>query len=287
LDIFLSRFPHQYKDVRDSIFSLNETIVDSGLAGRLLQFLCPKPPKSDDEPEVKPIDYALKTDEFDKIIEYLKTDDEDERIQRLEKLENPDLFIYTLFEVPQIDIRLKTFDIYLNFNERLNTNNAKLETLAIAVADMYKSEHFNKLIEIILAVGNFLNYGHPRLGDTPAFTLTAIYSASILKSKKGTSLLSYIVGFSEEIYPEISNWLQEFKSVKVAYSIDLESFLNVLSEINQDFGNAEKLFGDVKQSDNQNDLFISKMGPRIEEMRSMLNETNQKLEVFQEDSKKF
>jgi len=184
---------------------------------------------------------------------------------------------------------LKVINFYINFRSRLDENNAKFESLPVALTALKKnSAKFNKVIEIILAIGNFLNYGHIRLGDAPAYYMTKLHdNLSILKSNEGPSLLNYIVSFCDEFYPELIHWTEDLLDVRAALKFDFGSFLTELEGIEKEFDKITEILSTIVQTDYDKDVFLSKMHEKFTETKSELSHIRKRMDEFEQESKKF
>jgi len=257
------------KDLVTALFTLNEDIINSELAPRLVTFL----PK---EQEVKSLN------------DYFKVEDEDEKNAKIANLDAADLFLYALSNVPQLDLRLSSFEYILNFKSRVDSNKQKLECVIISVEDVLtKSFNFIKIVELVLALGNFLNHGHLRLGDTPAFDLKSLQNVYRLKTNSNKStLLRYIIDVAEVKYPEILTWTNDFQSVKVASQIDIRLVIDEINDIDIGWKKAQDQVSQVKQTENEQDIFLDKMNTALFEARAIIDIEISKSKKLEEDIKK-
>jgi len=85
-----------------------------------------------------------------------------------------------------------------------------------AVSEVHKSDKFKKLLEFVLAVGNYLNGGTAR-GQAYGFKLEALKKLRDTKTADNQStLLHYLVQLVDSKNPEVSNFPKDLKHVVAA-----------------------------------------------------------------------
>jgi len=78
-----------------------------------------------------------------------------------------------------------------------------------------KSKHFLKVLEVVLAIGNFLNHGS-RSGNTVGFDISILGKLSDTRSNdtEGNTLLDFVILTLEAQYPEAIAWTTELAALK-------------------------------------------------------------------------
>ena len=85
-----------------------------------------------------------------------------------------------------------------------------------ACDEVKKSTKFKKVLEVVLALGNYLNGGSFR-GAAYGFKLDALNKLRDTKSADGdTTLLHYLVKLVNKKYPEAVHWGRDLKHVPIA-----------------------------------------------------------------------
>lgn len=85
-----------------------------------------------------------------------------------------------------------------------------------ACREIEKSKSFKKIVEVILAVGNFIN-GGTRRGEAYGFRLVSITKLIDTKTTDNkTNLLQYIAALVKKKAPELLNFYEELASVSIA-----------------------------------------------------------------------
>jgi hypothetical protein len=130
---------------------------------------------------------------------------------KLEDMHEVDQYFMMLDSIPQVRNRLEVWLTHLTYpekHEKAKTELLKLKTAIYTVKE--NCDNFKKLVEIILAVGNFLNSGG-RNGNAPGFFLGRTLD-KIQDTKGGdrkTSLLHWIVSFVQDKpeYACVNGWV--------------------------------------------------------------------------------
>lgn len=95
----------------------------------------------------------------------------------------------------------------------------QLETISEAIFAVKNSRTFNSVLEIVLAIGNYMNGSTPR-GAAWGFKLDCLLKLSTIKSSdQKRSLMHYLATLLERKYADLLNIFKEIESVKAAAEI--------------------------------------------------------------------
>ena len=105
-----------------------------------------------------------------------------------------EIFFHALVDIPRIGARLECIHAFHSFGQEFDSVRGQVATIYIATQQVMRSKKFRRLLEIILAVGNFMN-GKTRNGGAFGFQLSSLTKLKETKShsKPQTSLLRWIV----------------------------------------------------------------------------------------------
>lgn len=90
-------------------------------------------------------------------------------------------FFLDLLTIPRYTQRIKCFRYKLQFENRILETQAQLDTLVAATDQVTESDKFRRVLEHILAIGNYLNGSTPR-GGAYGFKLDTLMKLHTLKS---------------------------------------------------------------------------------------------------------
>ncbi|GMS81271.1 hypothetical protein PENTCL1PPCAC_3446 [Pristionchus entomophagus] len=119
-------------------------------------------------------------------------------------LTTADAFLYEISEIPRYEQRLKCLHIIRSFKERLDLLDPSIQVVSRCCLSVSSSRRFRQFLSLVLAVGNYLNYGK-RSGDASAFEISSLLSLSDLKStlRADRSLLHHLCQILDATFPEV------------------------------------------------------------------------------------
>ncbi|XP_078692751.1 delphilin-like isoform X1 [Branchiostoma floridae x Branchiostoma belcheri] len=173
---------------------------------------------------------------------------EDEEIEKFEKyngvlsaLNDSDRFAYEMNKIPGYKTRLKAMIFKANFAEKTEELRQHIDAISRASWELRNSQKLAKILQLVLAMGNYLNEGNIRVAKASGFRVSFLRELDTTKTsdKKSTFLhilanavstnFSQYLAFSKELptvplAAKVSNLLVEQELV------ELESVLDEISE---------------------------------------------------------
>uniref|UniRef100_A0A1I8IPZ1 FH2 domain-containing protein n=1 Tax=Macrostomum lignano TaxID=282301 RepID=A0A1I8IPZ1_9PLAT len=141
---------------------------------------------------------------------------------RVEDLSEQDQLLARLCRVPRLERRLKALQFIGQFAENLAAVEPPLLTIIAACSSLEKANKFKKVLEIILAIGNYFN-SHRR-GTAYGFRLASLTTLQDVKSAdKRWTMLQYIVNLIDTKMPELSDFDVELKHCEKAATVNLDN----------------------------------------------------------------
>jgi len=208
--IALSRLKMKNNIIRDSILSLNEEYLDLDK----IQKLMPIVPNNEEQ-------------------EMFKNWDGD-----YEDLEDADKFCYTLRNIENLDERLKFWEFKLLFAELCGDERKKVDIYKKAHDTVFESKSFQKMLQFILVVGNYMNSGTKK-GGVSGFNVESLLALKNNKSADKTeSLLSFIIKQVKKYNPLALEFRTNFiKMLPPAIKLDAELIKTAIDEIGKTLNN--------------------------------------------------
>jgi hypothetical protein len=233
--IFLQTFKVSHSEIKDAILMLDEGVLTVEAAQKLSDNL-PLP------------------EEIANIKAYLDGGGSPE------KMENVDRFFLELSSIPQVGARLTCLLFKLNFPLKMAELKPALLRVKKANTElMTKNVNFHKLLEIVLAVGNFLNF-KPARDPAMGIQLSSLAKLADTKSTDNhDTLLEYVVDFIETKYPEVAEWGNELADLKYATKVVWAQVLDDVAGIKKGLASAQALAETVEKSDSKWDVFYRVM----------------------------
>lgn len=123
------RLKTKYEDIRDAILEVNDAILDD----EMVRILVSNAPTQEE-------------------IEIVKGYDGD-----LNALDDVDRFFKVLSSIPCLNERLSCIKVYHQFSSSIEDLRNQIDRFKVAIEKCVRSENLSHLMELILAIGNFLN----------------------------------------------------------------------------------------------------------------------------------
>eukprot|EP01105_Mastigella_eilhardi_P002330 TRINITY_DN1283_c0_g1_i1.p2 TRINITY_DN1283_c0_g1~~TRINITY_DN1283_c0_g1_i1.p2 ORF type:complete len:564 (+),score=200.07 TRINITY_DN1283_c0_g1_i1:2087-3778(+) len=198
IGIVFAKMKQSVEELRDQLLQGNETQFPETVLRTLLAFGMPS------------------EEEVSSIQEYLKRG-------KKEHLTKTDQFFLLAHEVPHLDVRIKCFIAKQTFPLKNAEIRPAVDTITSAITQLKHSEEVPELLQIILALGNFLNAGTFR-GSAAAVRLDALNKlAEIRTCDNRSTLLHYFVRLITQKHPELLTFKETLKPVVEASRISLQT----------------------------------------------------------------
>uniref|UniRef100_A0A4W5QAR7 Formin like 1 n=1 Tax=Hucho hucho TaxID=62062 RepID=A0A4W5QAR7_9TELE len=142
----------------------------------------------------------------------------------LDELPEEDRFMVRFGKIPRLAQRISTLTFMGNFPESIQLIQPQLNAIIAASMSIKSSSKLKKILEIILAFGNYMNSS--KRGAAYGFRLQSL---DLLLDTKSTdrrqTLLHFIVSIIQEKYPELQAFHSELHFMEKAALVSLDSIL--------------------------------------------------------------
>jgi len=253
LSILIARFKITYEEVRKAIIDLDD------------EFLVPD--------TVNALKQAAPTPEE---IELLKEFSGDK-----DSLAKPDRFLMTIMDVPRLANRLGCFGTMQTFDKKLETIQEAVTAMRGAAKEIRTSDKLKKFLEIVLAIGNYLNGSTPR-GGAYGFKLDSLFKLADVKTTDNTmTMMNYIVMLCEKKYPELVDLQSDFPHLDDAVR---ESISQTAADLSKLTGEVNLINGELDKCD-PSDKFKHKLGPFYDKASVQVERIKKQLDELQDEAK--
>lgn len=194
VQIALSRFKMSPAVIVENVLSMDETVLDVEKLRALMAIL----PNSEEAEMVKSFD-------GDPV-----------------KLRNCEQFFLAMTCIPKLKIRLDVTFFKAQYETASDTLKQKIGVVKRATNQIQTSENLKGVLQIILAVGNYLN-GGTRQGGAYGFKLATLSKLGATKSNDNKqTLLAYVVTFIETKHKPLLSFIDDLKDVEAAVNIEAQ-----------------------------------------------------------------
>ncbi|XP_056222302.1 delphilin isoform X2 [Seriola aureovittata] len=230
---------------------------------------------------------------------YAPDDEEVKQYERFDqdpaKLSEPDQFIFQMLMVPEYKTRLRSLHFKTTLQERTEEMKVAYDYIYKASVELKSSKKLAKILEFVLAMGNYLNNGQPKGNRTTSFKINFLTELSTTKTVDGKSTFLHILAKSLcQHFPELLNFSRDLTTVPLAAKVNQRAITAELSDLHttiQDIRSAclkipptsEDHFASVMSS------FLENSHPAIQSLESLqtraMEEFSKVALYFGEDSK--
>lgn len=179
----------------------------------------------------------LPKDMCEQLLKYVPTKEEIQLLSahehEIDQMAAADRFLFEMSKIDHYEERLKCLYFKKKFSERMGDVSPKVGAVLNASLEIKKSKCLRKLLQLILAFGNYMNSGHR--GSAYGFEIDGINRTCDTKSSidKNITFLHYLALIVEKKFPELLKLEQELKHVKPAAKVhmeEVEADLNILRD---------------------------------------------------------
>jgi hypothetical protein len=259
--IFLKTFKLTNKEIREAILMFNEDILNLENTKKLR-------------------DNLPQDEEMQRIKQYIAEGNQ------MDKLEAVDLFFLEVDQIPDLKARVDCLYFKLLFPSKFNELRPALLRVKKATTELKsKGQKWLKLLEIILAVGNFLNSGTAK-GAANAFSLDSLGKLNDTKAEgSNKTLLRYIVEYVVAKYPDVLTFVEDIGAVKYATKVSYETIQADINELRKSINDTDKRIPSVKKSEDKFDVFHRVMPDTLKDAQTKFEELEKLFQKVDEEYK--
>eukprot|EP01088_Endostelium_zonatum_P019892 TRINITY_DN7082_c0_g1_i2.p1 TRINITY_DN7082_c0_g1~~TRINITY_DN7082_c0_g1_i2.p1 ORF type:complete len:1084 (+),score=438.04 TRINITY_DN7082_c0_g1_i2:74-3325(+) len=208
IGIMLSRFKMPPEKVAEAVLNLDETIIDLATAKTL---------QKNGIPEKEEMQLL------------------EENIADKDRFGPAEKFLLAIGKIPNLEVRLAAWIFKIGFKGLIEEIIPDKNSIDHATKQVKTSVKFARVLELVLAYGNYLNGGTSR-GQSFGFKLNSLLKLRDTKStEKNITLLHYLYREIEKKYKELLDFPKELKSVDVASKVSMPNIFAVLKQIRESF----------------------------------------------------
>merc|ERR1719233_311093 len=232
----------------------------------------------------------------DKVMKLLNMVPNEEEVKKLTKykkdgkdashLATVEGFMYQLFDIPDLENRLKLWIFKMGFHEGLQDQKDCVDQLLAAEKVIRFNPSFHDICDILLYVGNYLNFGN-RKGDAFAFAFESFLQFSGTRSNDGKyNLLMYCIRHLMETEPDCINISVHMRPIRDCIKVEKETFEDALRHIEDSLENVKKKVDKAKKGKQiDGDKFLPIMGEFYSKAMTECDRMKKKYDTFSKQCK--
>jgi diaphanous 1 len=149
-------------------------------------------------------------------------------------------FFLEITDIARYTQRLDCWIYKLKFDGTFEGMDATIRVVVEATHALSSSMQFKRLLEVVLALGNYLNGGTAR-GGLYGFKLDALLKLATIKSVDNTqSLMNYLVAWCEKNAPELLELATSLEVMEVGCRVSLQQWMADFNSVESSFKMLEK-----------------------------------------------
>ncbi|KAJ3049045.1 Diaphanous [Rhizophlyctis rosea] len=158
---------------------------------------------------------------------------------KLKDVGKAELFLWEMTKVPRLEQRLNAMLFKLRFLERVSDIRPDIAVLQKAATQLKSSKKLAQHLEIILAVGNYMNADSFR-GGAWGFSIDTLVKLGDTKSTNNkTTFLHYLVQVIDSKFPELKDFAAELDALEKGARVSLPAINQEISELSRGFKDME------------------------------------------------
>ncbi|XP_076996386.1 delphilin, partial [Tamandua tetradactyla] len=225
--------------------------------------------------------------------------DEEQRLRAFReapgRLSEPDQFVLQMLSVPEYKTRLRSLHFQATLQEKTEEIRGSLQCLRQASQELRNSRRLAKILEFVLAMGNYLNDGQPETNKTTGFKINFLTELNSTKTVDGKSTFLHILAKSlSQHFPELLDFAQDLPTVLLAAKVNQRALTGDLADLHGTIGEIQAACQSMSPS--SDDKFAMVMASFLETaqpalraldglQREAMEELGKALAFFGEDSK--
>ncbi|XP_076359239.1 disheveled-associated activator of morphogenesis 1-like isoform X2 [Tachypleus tridentatus] len=145
----------------------------------------------------------------------------EEHRSEIESMARADRFLYEISRVVHYEQRVKTLLYKKKFQERISDCKSKIEAVSEGSREVQRSKRLKKLLEVILAFGNYMNKG--QRGNAMGFRLVSLNKIGDTKSgiNRNITLLHFLIETLEKKFKDILKLEEDIPHVRQAAKVNM------------------------------------------------------------------
>uniref|UniRef100_A0A670Y170 Grid2 interacting protein n=1 Tax=Pseudonaja textilis TaxID=8673 RepID=A0A670Y170_PSETE len=212
------------------------------------------------------------------------------------KLSEPDQFILQMLLVPEYKTRLCSLHFKTTLQEKAEEITASCECIYNASLELKNSKKLAKILEFVLAMGNYLNHGQPQTNKTTSFKINFLTELNTTKTVDGKSTFLHILAKSlSQHFPELLGFARDLPTVPHAAKVNQRTLTADLNDLHRTVREIEIACQNMVPSSPEDrfvpvmDAFLESADPTVQSLDDLqhkaMEEFRKVLSFFGEDSK--
>uniref|UniRef100_A0A665TWW9 Glutamate receptor, ionotropic, delta 2 (Grid2) interacting protein, a n=1 Tax=Echeneis naucrates TaxID=173247 RepID=A0A665TWW9_ECHNA len=148
------------------------------------------------------------------------------------KLSEPDQFVLQMLSVPEYKTRLQSLLFKCSLQEKTEELRGAYDCIYKASMELKTSKKLAKILEFVLAMGNYLNNSQPKSNKTTGFKINFLTELSTTRTVDGKSTFLHILVKSLcQHFPEVLDFSKDLTMVLHAAKVNQRTIISDLNDL--------------------------------------------------------
>uniref|UniRef100_A0A3Q1JKJ8 Glutamate receptor, ionotropic, delta 2 (Grid2) interacting protein, a n=1 Tax=Anabas testudineus TaxID=64144 RepID=A0A3Q1JKJ8_ANATE len=148
------------------------------------------------------------------------------------KLSEPDQFVLQMLSVPEYKTRLQSLLFKCSLQEKTEELKGAYDCIYKASVELKTSKKLAKILEFVLAMGNYLNNSQPKTNKTTGFKINFLTELSTTKTVDGKSTFLHILVKSLcQHFPDVLDFSKDLTMVPFAAKVNQRTITSDLNDL--------------------------------------------------------
>lgn len=204
----------------------------------------------------------------------------------LKTLGDAENYYLAILDIPRFEQRVRAFLFKRIFNATLEVLSQEVDEALAAIKKIATNFQFAKLLEVILHLGNFLNYD-TFAGDCYGYTLPSLLKIRDCKSpiKPEYTLLHYLTAYCAAYRPKLLEFPAIMEGVDRGSADFLVSINGDFAELRSGLINLQGELEEAEKTPDPNDPFLAKMSAFGAEAKEKMKELSERVALLNKNNK--
>lgn len=213
----------------------------------------------------------------------------DQFVSKKSQLSEPDRFALELSQIPGYKLRINALLFKATFKERQGEIHDELTLIKDASKELRESQKLAKVLELVLAMGNYMNQGNQRVEGATGFKISILTELDTTKTSDNKSTFLHMVAKAVHTnVPDVVTFGNEITTVNKVAKSSLRSLKEELDELSAQLQllktDLELLSEEL--ADNAEDNFLGIVNEFIEDTLNQLEVLTAKVRETEEEFSK-
>ncbi|GFQ82474.1 disheveled-associated activator of morphogenesis 2 [Trichonephila clavata] len=186
----------------------------------------------------------LPKDMVEQLLKFMPSHEEkallEEHSMEIDNMARADRFLYEISKIVHYEQRIRTLFYKKKFQERVSDAKPKIEAVLEASKELHRSKRLKRLLELILAFGNYMNRG--ARGNASGFHLASLNRIADTKSSinRNMTLLHYIIDTLEKKFKDVLKIEEDIHHVRQAAKVNLNELTKEIQSLKSGLQEVQK-----------------------------------------------